>query len=500
MSDAVLAGRAIVKRFGPVQVLHGVDFAVAAGEVHALMGENGAGKSTLMKILGGYQPATAGDIVVDGAPTRLAGPGAAERHGIVMIHQEFALAETMTVEENIFLGRERLTRGLLDKTAMRAATRAVLAELECAVDPDARVADLTVSEKQMVEIAKAVSRDVRVLIMDEPTAVLTGAETEILFRLIRRLTSQGVGIVYISHKLAEVKAIADRVTVLRDGRLVGSHPAGDLTPDDIARLMVGRDMSDMYPPRVLPAADAPEVLRVEALSVPGWVERASFSLHAGEILGFAGLVGAGRTELMEGIMGLRRRSGGAVVAGGRALRSTAEAVAAGVAYLTEDRKGKGLVVAQALTPNLTLLALRRFGRVFIDRAAEARAMRDALTEFEIKAASVDVPVASLSGGNQQKLLFAKTMQVEPKILIVDEPTRGIDVGTKHQIYLFLADYVARGNAVILISSEMPELIGMAHRVVVMRDGRITGTLQGDAIAENEIVRYATGLKGVPAHA
>jgi ribose transport system ATP-binding protein len=496
MQSSVLAGRAIAKRFGPVQVLFDVDFAVEPGEVHALMGENGAGKSTLMKILGGYQPATSGEILVDGKPVHLTDSGIAEHLGIVMIHQEFNLADTMTVEENIFLGRERLKRGFLDKDVMRAETRRVLAELECAVDPDARVADLTVSERQMVEIAKAVSRDVRVLIMDEPTAVLTGAETEILFRLIRRLTGQGVGIAYISHKLAEVKAIADRITILRDGRLVDSHPASSLTPDDIARLMVGRDISDMYPPRMLPAPGAPDVLTVEHLSVPGWVRDASFSLKAGEILGFAGLVGAGRTELMEGIMALRHRSGGTVVAGGHALRSTAEAVAAGVAYLTEDRKGKGLIVAQPLTPNLTLLALARFGRVFIDRAAEAKALDKAIADFEIKTPSPDVPVASLSGGNQQKLLLAKTMQIEPKILIVDEPTRGIDVGTKHQIYLFLADYVARGNAVILISSEMPELIGMAHRVVVMRDGRITGTLSGDDIAENEIVRYATGLKGV----
>jgi ribose transport system ATP-binding protein len=502
MVQAILAGRSISKSFGPVEVLDGVDFAVAPGEVHALMGENGAGKSTLMKILGGYQPASAGTVELDGAPIVLADPGAAERRGIVMIHQEFNLAETMTVEENIFLGRE-IRRGLLiDRQAMRAETRRVLGELECAVDPDARVSALTVSEKQMVEIAKAVSRDVRLLIMDEPTAVLTGAETEILFRLIRRLTGQGVGVAYISHKLAEVKAIADRITVLRDGRLIASHPAADLSPDDIARLMVGRDISDMYPPSRPPGPDAPVVLTVDRLAVPGWVKDASFTLRAGEILGFAGLVGAGRTELMEGIVGLRRRAAGTVrvVGHDRPVGSVAEAVDAGVAYLTEDRKGKGLILDQPLTPNLTLLALARFGRVFVDRAAEARAMATAVADFEIRAASLDMAVRALSGGNQQKLLLAKTMQVEPRILIVDEPTRGIDVGTKHQIYLFLADYVARGNAVILISSEMPELIGMAHRVAVMRDGRIAGILAGAEIEENEIVRYATGLKGVRADA
>ncbi|TBW40684.1 sugar ABC transporter ATP-binding protein [Siculibacillus lacustris] len=502
MPDVVLAGRAISKSFGQVQVLFGVDFAIRRGEIHALMGENGAGKSTLMKILGGYQPASAGTVEVDGAATVLRDSGDAERLGIVMIHQEFSLAETMTVEENIYLGREVVRHGFLDRATMREGTRKVLAELECPVDPDARVGGLSVSEKQMVEIAKAVSRDVRVLIMDEPTAVLTGAETEILFRLIRRLTAQGVGVAYISHKLTEVKAISDRVTVLRDGRWVETRPTAELSPDDIARLMVGREISDMYPPRLPPPDDAPTVLAVDHLSIPGWVRDASFTLRRGEILGFAGLVGAGRTELMEGLVGLRRRTAGEVRATGVAepIRTIDQAVAAGIAYLTEDRKGKGLLVDKPLTPNLTLLALARYGRIFVDRAAERRALVAAIAEHRIKTADLDARVASLSGGNQQKLLIAKTMQVEPKILIVDEPTRGIDVGTKHQIYLFLAAFVAAGGSVVIISSELPELIGLAHRVVVMRDGRITGTLSGADIEENEVVRHATGLKGAHADA
>jgi ribose transport system ATP-binding protein len=502
MPEVVLAGQTVSKSFGPVQVLFGVDFAVEAGEVHALMGENGAGKSTLMKILAGYQPASGGSVLVDGQPVAFRDCGHAEAMGVVMIHQEFNLAETMTVEENIFLGREKERGVLLDKTAMREASRKVLAELECPVDPDARIRDLTVSEKQMVEIAKAVSRDVRVLVMDEPTAVLTGAETEILFRLIRRLTAQGVGIAYISHKLGEVKAISDRVTVLRDGRHIATRPTSELTPDDIARLMVGRDISDMYPVREPPPDDAPVVLDVDGLSIPGWVEDASFSLRRGEILGFAGLVGAGRTELMEGIVGLRRRAGGHVRAGAALapVRSIDEATAAGIAYLTEDRKGKGLLVSKPMLPNLTLFALKRFGNVFIDRAKEQDALDRAIRDYQIRTGNRDILVGSLSGGNQQKLLLAKTMQIEPDILIVDEPTRGIDVGTKHQIYLFLHEFAKKGGSVIIISSEMPEIIGLAHRVVVMRDGGVTGILSGDSIEENEIVRYATGLEGVRSHA
>jgi len=496
MAEPILSASGVTKCFGPVEVLHGVDFAVLRGEVHALVGENGAGKSTLMKILSGFHPPTSGTVRVDGRPVAFAGIGPAEALGIVLIHQEFNLAEHLTVEENIFLGRELRRGPFLDKRAMRERSRAVLAELECPVDPDRRVRDLAVSERQMVEIAKAVSRDVRVLIMDEPTAVLTGAETAVLFRLIRRLQGQGVAVVYISHKLDEVTAISDRVTVLRDGHHVATQPTAALTQDAIAQLMVGRAISDMFPPKEPPPADAPVVLEAQGIAVPGWVRDAGFDLRRGEILGFAGLVGAGRTELMEGLLGLRRASG-TLRRDGRPLRvrSLDDAVEAGIAYLTEDRKGKGLLVAKRLQPNLTLLALERYGRVFVDEKREAEALEHAVGEFDIRVRSLDALVGSLSGGNQQKLLLAKTMQVEPTILIVDEPTRGIDIGTKSQIYHFLHDFARRGGSVILISSEMPEIIGLSHRVVVMRSGVVTGILEGDSVQEGEIVRYATGLKG-----
>ena len=498
MDQPLLVADGVAKSFGPVQVLFGVDFDVIPGEVHALVGENGAGKSTLMKILAGYHQPTSGTIRVDGQPVTLSGSGPAEALGIVLIHQEFNLAEHLTVEENISLGRE-IRRGLfLDKAAMRERARAALAELNCPVDPDARVRDLAVSERQMVEIAKAVSRDVRVLFMDEPTAVLTGAETQVLFRLIRRLTAQGVGIVYISHKLDEVKAISDRITILRDGRHIATAPAADLSQDDIAQLMVGRAVTDMFPPKAPPPPGAPLVLEVEGLSVPGWVRNASFNLHKGEILGFAGLVGAGRSELMEGLLGLRRRTSGTIRRDGKPvrIRDVADAAKAGIAYLTEDRKGKGLLVGKGLRPNLTLFALERYGRVFIDERKEATALERAVEEFDIRVKSLDALVGSLSGGNQQKLLLAKTMQIGPSILIVDEPTRGIDIGTKRQIYLFLHDLARRGASIVVISSEMPEIIGLSHRVVVMRSGTVTGTLAGEDINEAEIVRYATGLKGV----
>jgi ribose transport system ATP-binding protein len=498
MAEPLLVADGVAKSFGPVQVLFGVDFDILPGEVHALVGENGAGKSTLMKVLSGYYRPEEGSVRLDGKPLPFHEGSGAEELGVVLIHQEFNLAEHLTVEENIFLGRE-LRRGLfLDRRAMQEQARSVLSELDCPVDPRMRVRDLSVSERQMVEIAKAVSRDVRVLIMDEPSAVLTGAETAVLFRLIRRLKAQGVGIVYISHKLDEVEEISDRVTVLRDGRHITTRPTSGLSQDEIAQLMVGRALSDLYPAKTPVPADAPVVLEVQGLSVPGWVNGASFTLRRGEILGFAGLVGAGRTELMEGLLGLRRRSAGRVLRSGRpvGLRDLRDATAAGIAYLTEDRKGKGLLVSKELRPNLTLLALDRYGKVFVDEKKEAAALDRAVEEFDIRAKRLDALAGSLSGGNQQKLLLAKTMQIEPEILIIDEPTRGIDIGTKQQIYRFLHDLAARGRSVIVISSEMPEVIGLAHRVVVMRSGTVTGILSGDEIEEGEIVRYATGLKGV----
>jgi ribose transport system ATP-binding protein len=488
--------RNIAKDFGPVRVLFGVDLALARGEVHALIGENGAGKSTLMKILAGYQRPSEGEIVLDGNPVRFANSAEAEAKGIVLIHQEFNLAEDLSVAANIFLGRELRRGPLLDRSAMHRRTREILSELETELEPRRSVRSLSVSQKQMVEIAKAVSRDARVLIMDEPTAVLTKSETEILFKLIRRLKASGVTIIYISHKLGEVEAISDRVTVLRDGNHVATRPTRELSQDEMASLMVGRDLSDMYPPK-RPSAEGEVVLKVENLSVPGWVQGVSFELRRGEVLGLAGLVGAGRTELIEGLLGLRSRSSGRIFVRGREVRlkSVRDAIKHKLVYLTEDRKGKGLLVTMPLRPNLTLMSLERYTRFFIDHQAEVRGLERAAEAFDIRAPRLETRADTLSGGNQQKLVLAKIMETEPEIVILDEPTRGIDIGTKRQIYYFIDELVSQGKAVILISSEMQEIIGLSHRVVVMRSGAVSGTLEGSAISEDEIVRYAMGLKG-----
>ena len=491
---ALLGGVALSKDFA-VRVLDGVDLTLRAGEVHALIGENGAGKSTLMKILAGYEQPSAGAVLVDGAPTRLADSAAGEAHGIVLIHQEFNLAEQLSVAANIFLGRE-LRRGLLlDVKAMRERSRALLGELETRVDPDQKISALSVPERQMVEIAKALVREARILLMDEPTAVLAARESEVLFRQIARLKAQGVAILYTSHKLEEVKAIADVVTVLRDGRHVITAPAAELSVDDMARHMVGRDIVDLFPPkRSLTSSEI--VLEVDRLTVPERVTEASFTLRRGEILGFAGLVGSGRTELMEGVVGLRAAHGRLSVKGKPArIRTLEDASRLGLAYLTEDRKGRGLLLWQGLRPNLTLLALDRFSHLLIDEGAEEAALDVAIREFDIRAPDRRVRVGNLSGGNQQKLLLAKTMLVEPDIVIIDEPTRGIDIGTKQQIYGFIDRLAASGKSIIVISSEMAEVIGLSHRIMVMHAGRIVGELEGEAIGEEAIVRHAMGLEG-----
>lgn len=490
----MLKALGLIKDFGPVRVLDSVSLELRPGEVHALLGENGAGKSTLMKLLSGYLSPTAGGLELGGQRVTFRRSRDAEAQGVVLIHQEINLADDLTVEENIFLGIEAHRGPFVRPREMRERAAAVLRELETPIDPRRRVKTLSVSQKQMVEIAKAVVRDVRVLLMDEPTDVLTGKETEVLFALIRRLKAQGVAVAYISHKLDEVAAISDVVSVLRDGKLITTQPTRELTQDEMANLMVGRELSDMYPPKRTPGDEV--VFAAENVTVPGWAEDISFELRRGEVLGFAGLVGAGRTELFEGILGLRKKSG-ALLRNGQplAVRTLQDAVAAGVAYVSEDRKGKGLVTEMRLRPNLTLLALKNYADPFVKGGLETAALQRAVQDFQIRVPSLNARVDSLSGGNQQKLVLAKTMEVAPEILILDEPTRGIDVGTKRQIYFFIQDLLAQGKSVVLISSELPEVIGLSHRVVVMRSGVQMGTLSGDELNEQEIVRYATGLKG-----
>ncbi|PRD55518.1 sugar ABC transporter ATP-binding protein [Phyllobacterium myrsinacearum] len=491
----VLEARGIAKAFGPVEVLTDISLTIQPGEVHAIIGENGAGKSTLMKLLSGHLQPTRGSVAMDGKDVTLAGPVDAEHRGLVLVHQEILLAPHLTVAQNIFMGRE-LKRGLMvnDREMNRLAAEAVR-KLGADIDPATPVSRLSIARRQLVQIARALQVPHRVVIFDEPTASLTPYETEALLKVIRNLRDQNVAVLYISHRLPEVAAIADRITVLRDGKLIATRNASDLQPVDMAKLMVGRDMSKLYPERE-ETATRETILDVSNFDVPGYARGASFVLRKGEILGFAGLIGAGRTELFEGIVGLRAGHG-QVKLNGKPVRfhSVRDSMAAGIVYLSEDRKGKGLLLAQNLRTNLTLASLEKFTRgPLIERKQEEQGLDKAIAEFDIRARRRDLLAGQLSGGNQQKLLLAKMMLLDPSIVIIDEPTRGIDIGTKEQIYKFIADLAKSGKSVIVISSEMQELIGICHRILVMRSSRIVGEVSGDAMTEDEIVVYATGVK------
>ena len=447
-----------------------------------------------MKIMTGYQPPSSGQVLLDGRPVSFANMGAAEDQGISMIHQEFNLAEQLTVEQNIFLGRELKRGPWLDKPAMRARTRDLLDRLECGVSPDRVVSTLSNSDKQMVEIAKALLRDTRVLVMDEPTAVLTRAETAILLRQVRALREAGTAVLFTSHKLDEVEEIADDLTIMRDGRVVWTGEAAQMDQHAMANAMVGREMSDLFPAKVSTPGEV--ALEVANLSVPGFSHDVGFTLRRGEVLGVAGLIGSGRTETFEGLCGLRPATGDVRIFGQPArIDHPWQAQALGLCYLTEDRKTRGLLLGKGLRENLTLQALSKFDRGLIDTAAEERALDQAIADLDIRGHRAAL-VGNLSGGNQQKLLFAKTLLADPRIIVIDEPTRGIDIGTKQQMYVLIRRLAAQGRAIVVISSEMQEVIGLADRILVMRHGRVTGELGADA-TEDAIVRLAMGVAPTP---
>ena len=483
----------VVKAFGPVRVLHGVSFDLAPGRVVGLLGENGAGKSTLMKILAGYEALSGGELRIDGAAVHFDGPRAAEAHGIVMIHQEFALAEDLTIAQNIFLGHEKKRGWWLDDVAMRAETARVLQQVGLKASPDTLVKHLIVAEKQLVEIAKALQRQARLLIMDEPTATLTPGETERLFTLIAQLKADGVTLVYISHKLDEVERVTDEIVVMRDGLFVARELTKNVTRRQMAQLMVGRDLSDLYPPKDARPNVAP-LLKVQGLTVPGWARDVNFEVAPGEILGFAGLVGAGRTELFEGLLGLRPHSVERIEIAGKSVRfrSPREAADQGLTYLSEDRKGKGLHVNFGLRENLTLMALQRYATPWLKPDAEKAALKTAVADFGIRTGSLEIKASSLSGGNQQKLALAKVLHPGPKVIVLDEPTRGVDVGAKRDIYFLVQRLAREGRAVIVVSSELMELIGICHRIVVMRGGAQQATLSAEQLTEEVLIAHATG--------
>ncbi len=486
--------RDLTVQFPAVRALDGVSLSFEPGEVHGVVGENGAGKSTLMRVLSGIKAPTAGSVVVEGSAVRLHGVRHALSLGIAMIHQELDVIDDLSVAENVFLGSEPRRFGVIDRRVMAARTAALLKRVGASFAPTTLVGDLSIAGKQLVEIAKALSHDARVLIMDEPTAVLTDRETESLFNLIDELRSQGVTVIYISHRLVEVERLCDRVTVLRDGQLVSCLSRGSFDQAELARLMVGRELGDFYPPK-RNFAPGDVALKVNGAKVSGFVDGVDFSVRSGEIVGLAGLIGSGRTELCEAIVGARRLEGGSIAVAGADCRvgSVREASRLGVAYVSEDRKGKGLILGMDVVENTTLANLRSYCRPLVSKGAERAATESWVKDLDVRAGDLRADVMFLSGGNQQKVAVAKWLETKPRVLILDEPTRGVDVGAKREIYALIQRLADAGTAVVVISSELPEVVGVCERVVVMREGRVAGELAGEEVTEENIMLRAAGV-------
>jgi len=497
----ILEMRGVSKTFPGVKALNDVQLTVYPGEVHALMGENGAGKSTLMKILSGaYMPDPGAEIRIDGKPVHIDGPLSAKAHGIAIIYQELALAPNLTVAENIYLGREAQRGVTIDRAGMYAGCAEVLNNLGATFGPRTLVGDLSIAEQQMVEVARAVHAHSRILVMDEPTTALSNRETRRLFDLILKLKAEGLAIIYISHRMAEVYELAERVSVLRDGGYVGTLGREEIKPESIVRMMVGRDLSSFYKKEHHGSSTGRAVLEVEGLADGRRVKRGSLVLHEGEVLGLAGLVGAGRTELARLVYGAEERTAGKVKLEGKEVefKTPGEAIDGGVVYLTEDRKAQGLFLDMTCGDNINLGVIGRDARWggWLDLAHAKRRSLDAIKSLSIRVAGPEVPVGALSGGNQQKVLLSRLLETQPKVLILDEPTRGVDIGAKSEIYRIIDELAKGGAAVLVISSELPEVVGIADRVVVMREGETVGEVGGNGgepITEESIMALATGV-------
>lgn len=494
----ILALRGIEKSFGPVSVLKGVDFDVRAGEVHALMGENGAGKSTMIRIMSGAHQPSAGDVLLDGEITRFGQPRAAQVAGISVVHQELLLFPALTVTENIFLGHAPKTAlGLLDRRAMRDRAKALLARLDCPeLDIDARVETLSVANRQRVEIARALSRNARVLVMDEPTAALAEADVVRLLDVVRALQKDGVGIVYVSHRMDEVFRISDRVTVLRDGKTVASKPIAEVTEASLVSAMVGREISQLFPKETVPFGAS--MLELEGLSCTGRVENVSFNVRAGEILGIAGLVGSGRTELAETVFGISPASSGVIRIDGQPVTvgGVRQAIDNGIAYVPEDRAQHGLVKKQTIRDNIAITVIDKLTNGWlVDTRKEHSLASDAIARFAVRTRGPSQVVGELSGGNQQKVVIAKWLASKPKVLILDEPTRGVDVGAKSEIHKLMVQLAREGMAIVMISSELPEVIGMSDRIVVMNAHRMVAIID-----RNEATPETVGAAMMRGHA
>nr|WP_091233516.1 sugar ABC transporter ATP-binding protein [Anaerobium acetethylicum] len=488
---SLLEMKNIEKSFNTVKVLNGIQFSLKHGTVHALMGENGAGKSTMMKILAGIYKSDGGEIFIDGEKVSIESPTDSQNLGVAMIHQELSAIPQMTVAENIFLGREPGSRFFMDYSEMYDRTEELLKSLHVNIDPRAKVGTLKVADQQLIEIAKAISFNAKIIIMDEPTSAIADKEVDNLFKIIENLKKQGKGIIYISHKMDEIFRIADEITVLRDGTYINSWQAKDINNDILIKNMVGRELKDVFPKVKVPIGEV--LLEVKNFSLKNKFKDINFEVRKGEIVGFAGLVGAGRTEVMNSIFGLVPPDTGEIYMEGRhiEIHTPQDAIDNGIAYVTEDRKNEGLFLQMGVGQNITLASMKTLSKgLGILLQEEKRIIEEQIKALRIKVHSPRQLVGSLSGGNQQKVVLAKWMMKNPKLMILDEPTRGIDVGAKSEIYRLMCEYVAKGNSIIMISSEMPEVMGMSDRIIVLSNGLHGGELGREEFEQERIMSYA----------
>ncbi len=492
MAQALLTLNGICKRFPGVSALDNVDLELNAGEVLALVGENGAGKSTLMKIISGNYLKDAGTITLDGRVIEMRNPLQAKRLGISTIHQELNVMENLDIAENIFMGNEsRKGPFFIDMASQIKRTEELLASVGLDVDPRTLMKDLSIASRQMVEIAKSLSINAKLIIMDEPTSSLTERETAKLFEIVKDVCSKGMGVIYISHRLEEVFELARRVTVLRDGRSVGSKNISECDKELLISLMVGRDIDNLYPKT--PGVAGAEALRVEHISTPSLLRDVSFTLHKGEVLGFSGLVGAGRTELAKVIFGLDKKNGGEIYLAGKkvTIKSSWDAIRKGIGYVPEDRKKEGLILGMSVKENISLSSLRLLKKnLFLNNGKENKLAEESIRKFHIKTPSSAQVIKNLSGGNQQKVVLAKWLATAPEVLILDEPTRGVDVGAKREIHMIIDELAKAGMAIIVISSELPEVLGISDRIIVMRNGRIKGELSRQDATQVKVLQLA----------
>ena len=496
MENLYLKMTGITKRFPGVVALDGVDFELKRGEVHAIVGENGAGKSTLMNMLGGNLTPDSGTIELDGRAVSIPSPIESMNLGIGFVHQESNLLSNLTVRENVFLAREAKKHGLLDANRMRSEILRVNERLGYKLDPDARVVDLPLAEQQCVEITRALLSDPKILILDEPTAALDDSEVARLFRIIRQLRDENVAIIYISHRLDEIFQVADRITVLKDGKLMGVRDVKDMTKDSVISMMVGRVLEDIYPKRD-DVALGEELLKVEKLSIPGKLKDVSFSVRAGEIVGLGGLEGQGQRDTVRAIFGDVPFAEGRITANGIEFKSGGirSRIRRGVGYVTHDRRGEGLVLHQSLRKNGALASLYRRSRLgFVDAKKEIAEVNENMDRMQIKAASIENPVSNLSGGNQQKVMLARWLMTKPKVLIIDEPTKGVDVGARMSVYRIVDDLTRQGIGIVMLTSDMMELIGLSDRILVFYEGRITRELKRGEATEEKIMRAASSMQ------